>query len=90
MDTWEIVFDNLKSGKSLTVSRGDKPLNVNFYETIEVDDTLNVLNKWKQLADEGQPPYDIHIPGYGTFTNCEVIPGIDSYTINYDEYKKDV
>ena len=49
--------------------------------------TYEFLCKWKELSENGEPPYDIHIPGYGTFTNCKVIPETAGYTIEYDNYE---
>ena len=34
-----------------------------------------------------QEEFNIHIPGYGTFINCKVIPEANGYTIKYDSYQ---
>lgn len=56
---------------------------------IEEDHTIQFLNKWKELIEEGEEPLDIHIPGYGTFINCTVTPEFNGYTVKYDEYKEE-
>ena len=56
---------------------------------IEFTNSYDFLMKWKELAEKGEPLYDIHIPDYGTFINCKVIPEASGYTIEYSDWRED-
>lgn len=58
-------------------------------KNIEFENNYQLIMKWKELVKKGEEPIDIHIPGYGTFINCTIIPEASGYTINYDEYKEE-
>ena len=59
-------------------------------EVKEYDNTYELLDKWKDLIENGEQPHDVRIDGLGLFTNAGVtINDEHSYTLTYDEYFKE-